>query len=311
MKILIAAAEVVPFAKVGGLADVTGSLPKALKRLGHDVRVVMPKYQRIKDEHFGLRLTGAELAVPMDSHAEPATLKQSVISEDIPVYFVDSERYFDREGIYGYDDDDERFIFFSRATLEMLPAIDWQPDVIHCNDWHTAIVPNWLETLYRDDQRFSEIATLFTVHNLAYQGVFGHRVLEIAGLDSFGFTYADRGGDGHVVDLLGRGLEFADAISTVSRQYAREIQTPEFGEGMEELLLGRSERLFGILNGVDYEELDPAIDRHLTANFDVDRLDLRRANKLALQQEARLESDPDVPIIGMISRLADQKGFDV
>jgi len=310
MKILIAAAEAVPFAKVGGLADVTGALPKALERLGHDVRVVIPKYQRIQDAKFNLELALPRLQVPMDDQLETASVKRGAIGEDVPVYLIDSERFFDREGVYGYPDDDERFVFFSRAILEMLPELSWQPDVIHCNDWHTAIIPNWLETLYRDDPRYAGIATLFTIHNLAYQGIFGHRVLEIAGIGSFGFVYADRGGDGHVVDLLGRGLQFADAINTVSEQYAREIQTPEFGEGMEEVLVARRDRLFGILNGLDYDELDPSRDRHIAANYDVGSLDRRCENKLALQHEARLPLDPDVPLVGMVSRLADQKGFD-
>jgi starch synthase len=310
MKILIAAAEVVPFAKVGGLADVTGALPKALKRLGHDVRVVMPKYQRIQDAKFGLRAIMPELEVPMDGHCERAVLKEGTLAGDIPVYFVDSERYFQREGVYGYQDDDERFIFFSRAVLEMLPRLGWTPDVLHCNDWHTAIIPNWLKTLYRDDPRFSGIATLFTIHNLAYQGIFGHRVLEIAGIGSFGFVYSDRG-DGHAVDLLGRGLQFADAITTVSEQYAREVQTPELGEGMDAVLAERQDRLFGILNGLDYEELDSAKDRHIAATFDVHSLGQRPENKLALQREANLKVDPEVPVVGMISRLSDQKGFDI
>ncbi|MHB8618276.1 MAG: glycogen synthase, partial [Chloroflexota bacterium] len=261
MKILIVAAEVVPFAKVGGLADVAGALPKALKQLGHDVRVVMPKYQRIQDKKFSLGPLIERLDVPMDHHTEPASVKQGAIGTDIPVYLVDSEKYFDREGVYGYPDDDERFIFFSRAALELLPALGWQPDVIHCNDWHTAIIPNWLKTIYRDDPRFNRIASLFTIHNLAYQGIFGYRVLEIAGLEAFGFVYSEQQGDSHVVDLLGRGLHFADAINTVSEQYAREIMTPEFGEGMETVLSSRKDRVFGILNGLDYEELDPKTDR--------------------------------------------------
>ena len=310
MKILIAAAEVVPFAKVGGLADVTGALPKALKRLGHDVRVVMPKYQRIQDAKFGLRTAIPELRVPMAGQFEPGIVKEGSLAGEIPVYFIDSQRYFHREGVYGYPDDDERFIFFSRAVLEMLPQLGWMPDVMHCNDWHTAIIPNWLKTLYRDDPRFSRVATLFTIHNLAYQGIFGHRVLEIAGIGSFGFVYADRG-DGHAVDLLGRGLQFADAITSVSEQYACEIQTEELGEGMDALLSDRRERLFGILNGLDYEDLDPAKDRHIAATFETATLDRRLENKLALQREANLAVDPEIPVIGMISRLADQKGFDI
>jgi len=309
MKILVAATEMVPFAKVGGLADVTGALPKALRHLGHDVRVVIPRYQRINEHKLGLETLLPNVDVPMDSHAEQAAIKTRAAG-DIPVYFVDSDRFFNREGVYGYPDDDERFIFFSRAVLEMLPALEWTPDVIHCNDWHTAIIPNWLKTLYRDDPRFNGIATLLTAHNLAYQGIFGHRVLEIAGIGSFGFVVTDRG-EGHAVDLLGRGLQFADAISTVSEQYAAEIQRPGMGEGMEQLLRQRSDRLFGILNGIDVEEMDPASDRFVAQQFDVESLNQRVENKLALQRETNLAEDPDVPIIGMVSRLSDAKGFDI
>lgn len=310
MKILIAAAEAVPFAKVGGLADVTGALPKALKRMGHDVRVVVPKYLRIQDSRFAIEPM-LELPVPMDSSLERAAVKRAVTGEqDIPVYFVESERFFGREGVYGYADDDERFVFFSRTVLEMLPRMGWMPDVLHCNDWHTAIIPNWLRTIYSEDSRYKNVATLFTIHNLAYQGIFGHRVLEIAGIGSFGFVYADPVGD-YAVDLLGRGLHFADAITTVSEQYAREIQTSEFGQGLETLLSERRDRLFGILNGLDYDELDPAHDRHIASTFDVESLDCRPANKFELQREAKLPLDPEVPLIGMISRLSDAKGFNI
>ncbi|HLY66794.1 MAG TPA: glycogen synthase [Chloroflexota bacterium] len=310
MKILIAAAEAVPFAKVGGLADVTGALPKALKQLGHDVRLVIPKYQRIQDAKFGIEPVIRELPVPMDSHVELGQVKETLLGGDVPVYLVDSEKFFDREGVYGYPDDDERFIFFSRAVLEMLPQLGWTPDVLHCNDWHTAIIPNWLRTLYSEDPAFNRIATLFTIHNLAYHGIFGNRVLEIAGIGSFGFLYADHGED-HAVDLLGRGLHFADAINTVSEQYAREIQTPDMGQGMEDLLLQRGDRLFGILNGLDYEDMDPSRDRYIAATFDADSLDRRLENKLELQREAHLACDPEVPLIGLVSRLADAKGFDL
>lgn len=303
------AAEAVPFAKVGGLADVVGALPKALRRLDHDVRVVIPKYQRIQDSKFDLRPAIFDLQVPMHDSYESALIRQGTIGQDIPVYLVDSDHYFQRAGVYGYPDDDERFVFFSRAALEMLPALGWTPDVVHCHDWHTAIIPNWLKTIYRDDPRFNRIATLFTVHNLSYHGIFGQRVLEVAGLDSYGFGYADPGE--HAVDLLARGLHFADAINAVSDQYAQEIQTPELGEGMEELLAKRRDRLFGILNGLDYDELDPAKDRHIAVNFDVATLHRRLDNKTALQSEANLKFDPELPLIGMISRLADAKGFDI
>ena len=309
------AAEAVPFAKVGGLADVAGALPKALQRLGHDVRVVIPKYQRIQDEQFGLTTIVPRLPVPMNSHHEPSCIKQGRIplagERDIPVYLVENERYFGREGVYGYPDDGERFVFFSRAALELLPAIGWLPDVVHCHDWHTAVVPNWLKTVYRDDARYHHMATLLTIHNLAYQGVFGHRVLEVAGLEPFDFLVPRQQDDGQQVDLLARGLHFADAISTVSETHAREILTEEFGQGMDSLLRGRQDRIFGILNGLDEDEFDPMVDGRVAAVFGPDSTSRRAENKLALQREANLPMNPRIPLIGMVSRLSTQKGFDL
>ena len=283
LKVLYLSAEVVPFAKTGGLADVAGSLPKAIRALGHDIRVCMPRYGRVDRDKFGLQEVVPSFGVPFDDDEEPARIWQATIGRDVPVYMVDSAKYFDRDGIYMYPDDAERFIFFCRAALEMLrqPEIDWQPDVVHCNDWHTAIVPNWLRTLYRDDPFYGGMASVYTIHNLAYQGIFGHRVLEIAGLDEYGFLYHPEVADlAEVVDLMARGIYFADVINTVSERYAQEILTPEYGERMDPLLRDRRDHLFGILNGIDYELMNPATDSYLAANFDAEHLDRRAANKV-------------------------------
>ena len=313
LKVLFLSAEVVPFAKTGGLADVAGSLPKAIKALGHDIRVAMPRYGRISIEKFGLTRTLDPISVPMDAHTETATLYEGIIGDSVPVYLVDSDKYFDRDGIYMYPDDAERFIFFSRSALEMCRHLDWIPDIIHLNDWHTAIVANWLKTIYSDSPDLGRVASLYTIHNLAYQGIFGHRVLEVAGLDEYGFiAHPDVAPDlNEVVTLLRRGILFADMINTVSETYSQEILTPEFGEGLEPVLQDRRDRLFGILNGIDTDLLDPATDPHIAAHFDVNRLDRRVENKLALQREAGLTERADVPLVGAISRLADQKGFDL
>ena len=312
LKILLLAAEVVPFAKTGGLADVAGSLPKALKALGHDVRVAMPRYGRISVEKFDLKEALAPFPVPMDESTEPAGILQGTIGQDVPVYMVDSAKYYDREGIYMYPDDAERFIFFCRAAIEMLKQMDWQPDIIHCHDWHTAIVPNWMKTIYADDPFFTRTATVYTIHNLAYQGIFGHRVLEVAGIDEYGFLmHPDTADLNEVVDFMGRGIHFADVINTVSERYAQEILTPEFGERLDPILRDRRDLLFGVLNGIDIELMDPATDQYIAANYDVHNLLRRHENKLALQQEAKLPDRADVPLIGVISRLADQKGFDL
>ena len=312
LRILFLSAEVVPFAKTGGLADVAGALPKALKRLGHDVRVCMPRYARVDPGRFSLQRVLQPFDVPMNAESEPASIMVGYIGEGIPVYMVDSDRYFGREGIYGYPDDGERFVLFCRAAMEMLKRLEWQPDILHCNDWHTGIIPNWMHTIYRDDPFFARTATIYTIHNLQYQGIFGQRILETAGIVEYGFIHhADLVELGNVVDLMARGILFADLINTVSERYAEEILTPEYGERLDPILRDRRDRLFGVLNGVDYDEFDPARDKYIARNYDLATLDKRVENKLALQREAGLPERPEVPLIGVISRLVDQKGFDI
>ncbi len=312
LKILMLAAEVAPFAKTGGLADVVGALPKALHDLGHDVRVAMPLYGRIRREQFGLQRLVPPFETPIHRTVKHAGLWQTSIGDRVPVYMVENAEYFDREGIYMYPDDADRFIFFCRAALEGLRYLDWQPDIIHCHDWHTAIVPNWMNTIYKDDPFFAETATIYTIHNLAYQGIFGYRVLEIAGIDEWGFMYHPEMVDlNEVVDLMARGIYWADLINTVSETYAAEILTPAFGERLDPLLRDRRDRLFGILNGIDTEEFDPATDPHIAANYDVDHLARRAENKRALQEEAGLAPEADRPLIGVISRLNEAKGMDL
>jgi starch synthase len=312
LRVLQFSAEVAPFAKTGGLADVAGSLPKALKQLGHDVRLVMPRYGRIGIERFGLQPKLDRFSVPFGENDESASILEGHIGDDVPVYFVDNPRLYDRDGIYMYPDDAERFLFFCRAGLEMCKELGWQPDILHCHDWHTAMVPNWMQTIYKDDPFFADAATVYTIHNLAYQGIFGFRVLEIAGVADHGFiVHPDTADLNQVVDFMARGILFADMINTVSERYAQEILTPEYGEQLDPLLRDRRDRLFGILNGIDTATLDPATDPHIAMNFDANSLERRGVNKAALQREAGLPERSDVPLMGIISRLADQKGFDL
>ncbi len=313
LKILLLSAEIAPFAKVGGLADVAGALPKALRALGHDVRVAMPRYSRVDALHFNLQKTLETFPVPLDRVHEDAAILEGKLDGGVPAYFIENKKFFDREGIYMYPDDAERFIFFSRAALEMCKRINFKPDVIHCHDWHTALVPNWLGTIYASDSFFANTATVYTIHNIAYQGVFGHRVLEIAGLAPYGFIAHPETAPElrEVIDFMARGILFADKINAVSETYAREILTPEYGEKLDPILRDRQEHLVGILNGLDTETFNPARDPHIAKTFDANTLDARAANKTALQNECGLPQSPNAPILAMMTRLSDQKGIDL
>lgn len=311
LKILLLSAEIVPFVKVGGLADVVGALPKSLHALGHDVRLAMPRYGQMNSQHFQLASLLQNVTVPMSTFHTPVNVLEGQIGDSIPVYMIDAPRYFERDNIYGYNDDGERFILFCRAVLESLRPLNWSPDIISCHDWHTGIVPNWMHTIYHDDPFYRNTATIYTIHNLAYQGIFGYRMLEVAGVADHGFLYPQIAELAQVVDMMGRGILFADAITTVSERYAQEILTSAFGEKLDQLLRSRRDRLFGILNGIDYQEMNPAIDPSIAVPFDAETLNKRAENKRALQEQANLPLRPDIPLLTMISRFSDQKGFDL
>lgn len=315
LNILIVAAEMVPFAKTGGMADVVGALPKELCAQGHDARVAMPHYSRIDRAGFDLVPALGPYPVPIEDRTETASLSLAHVpgpAGDVPVYMVENAHYYERDGIYMYEDDADRFIFFCRAVLEGVKRLGWRPDVIHCHDWHTAIVPNWLKTIYKDDPFYGSTACIYTIHNLAYQGIFGNRVLEIAGVNDYGFiAHPDLPHLNDVVDFMGRGIYYADLVTTVSPTYAREILEPEYGEGLDPLLRDRRDRLYGVLNGIDTQINNPATDPYIAAHYDAHDLSGKLTCKLDLQREAHLPQDPEVPLIGLISRLANQKGFDL
>jgi starch synthase len=311
LRILVVASEGVPYVKTGGPADVIGALPQALRRLGHDVRVVLPRYNSIDPERWQLAPVKTDLSVPIHHSIETVRVLQTPQDAAVPYYFIEAPHYFQREKLYGYTDDGDRFILFCRAALEFVRSIDWAPDIIHCHDWHTAIIPNWMKTIFKEGPLFASTATLYTIHNLAYQGIFGYRILEVAGIAEEGFIYPEVPELANVVDLMGRGILFADAVSTVSPRYASEILTPEFGERLDPILRERKDRLYGILNGIDTAEYNPATDTHLVSHYDAFSLDQRPMNKLALQERAKLPVDARIPLIGIISRLTDQKGFDL
>ncbi len=307
LKILITAAEVAPLAKTGGLADVAGSLPKALAKMGHDVRIAMPKYKQIRDGDY---LT--DYPVEMDHHIESGILKKTRLlagTTEIPVYLIDNHQYFYRDGIYCFPDEAERFDFFCKAVLGMLPKLDWQPHLIHCNDWQTALIPLILKTKYADDPYFQTIGTLLTIHNLQYQGLFPRQTLPLLGLGDEYFTPERLEFYGEI-NFLKAGIVYADMISTVSKKYALEIQTPEYGERLDGLLRKRSQDLYGICNGIDYEEYNPETDRYLYQNYSLETLDRKKENKHRLQQDLDLPVG-NTPLIGIVSRLVDQKGLDL
>jgi starch synthase len=312
LNILLAASEVVPYAKTGGLADVAGALPKALARLGHTVRVVMPRYKLEKIEASGERLP-ADLVVPFNFGERRAAVYVDR-SGEVPVYFIDAPEYFSRAKLYGDSDDIERFGFFSRAVLEFAKALGERFDIIHLNDWMTGLVPAYLKSVYAGDPAFSTTRTLFTIHNIAFHGLFSPDQLPKLGLP--GWIYRAEGGLEfyNLASALKSGLVFSDAISTVSARYAAEIQTPQFGEKFDGLLRARRNDLFGILNGVDYDEWNPSTDPHIAATYSISDLSGKQECKRDLLRAFGLPEDPqnlERPLIGCISRLSNQKGFDL
>lgn len=311
-KILFVSAEVSPFAKTGGLADVSGSLPRVLSAMGNDVRVVMPGYKSISAEKKYI----ADFPVWMDSKTEECIVREGGMdyksdnkTGKVPVYFVDNYNYFYRDGIYCFYDDGERFAFFCKAVLEMLPQIGFQPDVIHCNDWHTGPICMLLKEKYAKTSFYENISTIYTIHNLQYQGLFSGDLLRLFEVGGEVFTPEKVEFYGSF-NFMKAGLVYADIINTVSETYAKEIQTPEYGEKLEGLLEKRSVDLYGIVNGIDYEEFNPEKDARIVKNFNADTLSDKKANKYALQQELGLPQR-DVPVMGIVSRLTGQKGLNL
>ena len=311
LRILYVAAEVAPFAKTGGLADVAGALPQALARLGHDVRVVMPRHRGVEAAAGPLRVAAARVAVPIGDRTVECAILEGRLGDRVPIYFVSHDEYYDRPALYGESDDCERYVFFCRSVLAALPALGWMPHVVHANDWQTGLIPVYLETLFRDTPAYAGVASVFTVHNLAYQGVFWHYDLPMTGLGWDLFTPAGLEFYGHL-SLLKGGLVFADLLTTVSPTYAREIQTPAFGERLDGVLQERSTDLVGILNGLDVRMWNPATDPDIPKRFDRDDPDGKVACAAALRDEFGLpDSGGRTPLVGVVSRLAEQKGVDL
>ena len=310
MKVLFAASEAHPFIKTGGLGDVMGALPKSLTKLGVDARVVIPKYKNIKDELKQKLQFVKWFTVSVGWRNQYCGVFQYQYNGVI-YYFIDNEYYFNRDGLYGYFDDGERFAFFNRAVLEFIKQVDWQPDLINCNDWQTGMVPVLLNLEYKKDLFYSKIKTVFSIHNLLFKGSFSPKVLpELFGYDYMPLVNGSVELDGSVSFLKG-GLNYCDQITTVSNTYAEEIKTPQYGEGLDGFLRSKSYYLMGIVNGIDYEEFNPQDDKFIFKNFNINSLDNKVENKLALQRELGLPQKKDTPMIGLISRLTHQKGCDL
>jgi starch synthase len=314
VKVLLASSEIFPFAKTGGLADVSGALPKALRRIGVAADCIMPLYRSVDRKRFPLQGQGQGIRVPMGHLEEAGTVEEADAGGGVTAFFVRNDRYFDREFLYGTKDGDyvdncERFTFFCRGVMEWILRSGRGYDVIHCNDWQTGLVPAYVKTLYAGRDAFRDTGTVFTVHNLGYQGLFWNHDLPLTGLGWEMFTPQALEFYGKL-NLMKAGLVFADILTTVSATYSREIQTPEYGYGLEGVLYERREDLYGIVNGIDDEEWHPATDRFLAANYSADDLRGKAECRRDLLSEFGLAGE-DVPVVGFIGRLTAQKGFDL
>lgn len=310
MKVLFVSSESYPFIKTGGLGDVAYALPKALKNIGVDVRIIIPKYLQIP-EFYKEKMNNTDMfSVPVGWRNQYCGVDHLEF-DNLDFYFVDNEYYFKRENAYGYFDDAERFSFFSRAAIEFIKRMNFVPDIIHVNDWHSSLIPAYLKIdncIHIDKEK---IKTVFTIHNLKYQGQFSKDVLyDVAGLPEYmmvedGIEFF---GD---VNFMKAGLNYSDYITTVSPSYADEIKTPYFGEKLDGLLNKRADKFEGILNGIDYQLYSPSTDKNVFVNYDIDSIEKKVTNKLELQKMLGLPQDENIMMIGMVSRLVSQKGLDL
>lgn len=323
LSILFVTSEVVPFAKTGGLADVSSALPLALTELGHDVRIVAPKYGTISERRNRIHEIKRLKDIPIEVAGEEsmAVVKSSQVVNSrakVQVYLVTNDKYFEtHKGIYqdpktgkDFPNNDERFIFFQKAVLETCFRLGWRPDIIHCNDWQTSLIPVYLKEFYAKDPFFSHTKTVLTIHNMAYQGRFPSTTFEKMGLNPklFSPTGLEHQGD---TSFLKGGIICADAVTTVSPSYAREIMTAEYGEGLEAVIKKHKEKLTGILNGIDTEVWNPATDKLLETKYSTANLEEKFENKTELGKRFDFEADVDIPVVGMIARLVEQKGYDL
>lgn len=319
LNILMAASEAVPFAKEGGLADVVSALSKCLRKMGHDARIVLPRYYGVDKARWGLRPVGGPLGVPMGCIGTlwGGVYETVLPGSDVPVYFIEYEQYFGRSGgLYtdsygqGHMDNDNRFVFLSRAALELCKVLPFRPDVVHVHDWQTAAIPVLLNTAYREDHVLREAASLLTLHNLEYQGDFYKGLMDVLGIGWEHFNPRELEAHDRT-NLLKGGITHATLLSAVSPTYAREIQTVELGHALDGVIRDRAKDFHGILNGADYEEWDPEADALIPENYSVADLSGKAVCKAELQKRLGLPVRAEVPLFGVVSRLVSQKGVDV
>lgn len=310
VRVLFAAFEASPFIKTGGLGDVAGALPRYLNDIGVETRLIMPLFSTIKEEYKKKMVKVSEFYVPFSWRNQYLGLYELKSGNTI-IYFLDNEYYFKRDKAYGYFDDGERIAFFSKALLEALEYMDFSPEILHLNDWHTALSAVYLREMYQGLEKFRKLKTIFTVHNLKFQGKFDPNMIKDP-LDLERYENARRQLlQKDAVNFMMGALNYADCITTVSPTYAEEVKNSFFGEGLEEIFNRRASIFRGIVNGIDYEVYNPKTDKNLFANYDIDTLPLKKKNKIGLQKELGLKEDENVCMIGLVSRLTDQKGMDL
>ncbi len=308
MKVLYAASEAYPFAMSGGLADVAGALPKALRRRLVGCRIVMPLYEAVPEELRANMNFIAGITVPVAWRRQYCGIFEAKVG-GVVYYLLDNQYYFKRGGLYGHYDDAERFAFFSRAVLEMIQYIDYVPDIIHCNDWQTALIPVFLNTLYRENESYRNIHTVFTIHNIQYQGKFGYELIDdVLGLPEGTAQKVDYD---NCVNLMKGGIQEADRVTTVSPTYAKEILDPYYSHGLDGILKVLEGKVSGIVNGIDTEVYNPQTDTAIAENYSVEDIEKKAVNKAALQMELGLPQRDNAPVIGIVSRLVKHKGFDL
>ena len=315
LRILIVSAEIEPIASTGELGRSVGGLAKSLKKQGIDVRVVIPKYRDITTSFSGLVRLVPKMEIRAINRFGSTAICRDELPGEVPVYLIEKDKYFDREYFYGtpeksYEDNAERFSFFNLAALEMFTQIGFYPDVIHCHDWHTGLIPAYLETLFHNDPLYAPIKTLFTVHDLLHQGCFPREELAFTGLPES--VYTSEGIEFYgKMSFLKSGLVYADILSTESKRYSQEIQTEEHGRGFEKIFQKRSKDLYGVINGVDYKQYDPRIDPHIIVNYTKDELEEKQECKQDLLKTAGLEQNLEMPLVGMIVPLDEEKGIEL